>query len=73
MAKNNKSAADLITHVIIFAAGVLVGSVISIGICLSDKNNTAQDKEIEELKIENRVLKEENQDIMGLWSELVNE
>ena len=57
--------------VVVFIIGLIVGMVIELAI--STKDIAIRDKEIEELKMENAVLKEENQDIMGLWSDLVIE
>jgi uncharacterized membrane-anchored protein YhcB (DUF1043 family) len=55
--------------IITFAIGLVIGIVIMS--IITDNRIKTRDKEIEELKTENAVLKEENQDIMGLWSDLV--
>ena len=53
-----------------FILGLLLGMTITI--LIVDGEIKCRDQKIEELEAENAVLKEENQDIMGLWSDLVN-
>lgn len=60
-----------IKYYIILFIGFWIGLVVSS--LISDYEIKKMEQEIEELKMENTVLKEENQDIMGLWSDLVIE
>lgn len=73
MEKNNGENIFIlkILAVLFFLFGIYVGVII--GSAIDGKSIDNKDKEIEELKMENAVLKEENQDIMGLWSDLVIE
>jgi cell division protein FtsB len=77
MEKNNENSRALIKTILIlltvlfFLLGISI--VMAISIALQKETITNKDKEIEELKTENAALKEENQDIMGLWSDLVIE
>lgn len=71
--ENNKDLTPreelIFLRVMVFIIGLIVGIVA--GLALSAQGIAIRDEEIEELKMENTVLKEENQDIMGLWSDLV--
>lgn len=74
MENNNDLAPEeklIFLGVMIFIIGLIVGMLA--GFAVSAKGIAVRDEEIEELKTENAVLKEENQDIMGLWSDLVIE
>ena len=53
-----------------FILGLLLGMAITILIVAGEIK--CRDQKIKELEAENAVLKEENQDIMSLWSDLVN-
>ena len=54
-----------------FILGFLLGMAITLLIVAGELK--CRDQKIKELKTENAVLKEENQDIMNLWSDLTNE
>lgn len=78
MEKNNKLLSKITREEISFpTTAVLIWVILwitmLIGVIIVGEKINQKDQEIEELKIENTVLKEENQDIMGLWSDLVIE
>lgn len=70
MESNKKYSSTPLSFLIIgFVLGMVVGSTIVTVIC--DNKLSKMQTEIDNLESENALLIEENQDIMGLWSNIV--